>query len=231
MVVHKQNYAITSTGSQEIDVDSLVTFYSNGSDDDESESNFSDWDDLSSVSNDSASSESRWAVEDNITTDKSSPRRPQRRMSSVAANCAKLVGDIPRIPRRRATLIFNISTGSEGVNERPSPLLDEETLTCATLDLPPMLPQRSHGKKPAAAAAVLRLAPQRMKKMKPPARPYRKGSVEVQASLPVPSAGAATFDDICKQFPGRKCNPSPPGRYRPLRVKRQQPRLKSATAA
>lgn len=222
-----------STRWQEIDVASLVSFDPNGSDDDASDSSSSDSDDSSSFSTGSSSSGSRWDIEVNIVADCSSPRVPQRRMSSVAANCAKLVGDIPRIPRRRATLIF-ITGKSKGFvdgNEKPLPLINDAIMKSATMDLPPMLPQRSPRRTPAGAGStVLSLSPQKMKTMMPPARPGRKSSAEVQTARPA-RAATASFDDICKQFPDRKCNCPHSLRARGVSIKRQQPRQKSATAA
>lgn len=211
------------------DVDSLVSFLSTNAGEDESDS------DESSSFTSSVSSDSRWNIEDNIVSDSSSPRVPLRRKSVVAANCAKLVGDLPRIPRRRVSLIFNTtSTGScEGINQTDLPNNANESRV--PLDLPPMLPTRFQTRKPAApSSAVLRLSPQRIKKMKPPTRPNRKSSAEVESALLSMRAAATSFSDITSlQFPNRKCH-CPPSVRAPrggAQINRQHPRQKSATAA
>lgn len=206
------------------DVDSLVSFSTNAGEDE------SDSDESSSFTS-SVSSDSRWNTEDNIVSDSSSPRVPLRRKSLVAANCAKLVGDLPRIPRRRVSLIFNTtSTGScEGVNETDLPNNASESRV--PLDLPPMLPARLQTRKPAAPSAVLRLSPQRIKKMKPPTRPNRKSSAEVESALLSMRAAATSFSDISLQFPNRKCHCPPSVRARGAQINRQHPQQKSATAA
>jgi hypothetical protein len=166
---------------------------------------------------------SRWEPNEKVVqTGNTSPRFPQRRRSVV--NDAPLAVDLPKMPRRRLTILPTTSTHSPMSKLSFTPLpKEQEQRQERELSFPPE--SLSAYAPRMALAEALRPLPSIARGLSPPKFPCRKKSTESWAS-PAPTR----YEDLCEQHPTRKCKCSSSPEHK-AKFKREKPKKQFAEAA